>query len=78
LAGLAGRVVTAAPLSRAQARALDAKIRTAGNRLLDLTDQAARGRIHDALGCSWRGWFSDAVRPAITGMTEVNRQASRK
>lgn len=67
-----------AALSRKQARALDTKIRTARDRLLDLIEQAATGQINAALDCSWRAWFADAVRPAITGMTEVNRQASRK
>jgi len=65
-------------LTRPQAKSLDAQIRTAASRLLTLTEQAARGQIHDALGCSWRAWWVDAVKPAITGMTDVNREAYRK
>lgn len=61
------------PLTKQQARALDAKIRTAGARWLDLVEQATAGQIHDALRCSWRAWWNDAVRPAIDGVTAVNR-----
>jgi hypothetical protein len=68
----------AAPLSKQQARALDAKIRTAGNRLLELVERAASGQIDTALDCSWRAWWNDAVRPAIDGMAAVNRGQSRR
>jgi hypothetical protein len=65
--------MTDTPLTRQQARALDAKIRTAGNRLLTLVEQAAAGGIHDALGCSWRGWWNDTPRPVVDGLVAVNR-----
>jgi hypothetical protein len=70
--------MTDTPLTPKQARALDAKIRTAGDRLLTLVGQAAAGGIHDALGCSWRNWWNDAPRPVIDGLVAMNREQSRR
>jgi transposase len=63
-------VVEAAPLTERQAKALDKKIRatndkmnTTAENLFDLLEQAAMGRIHEALGyASWTAWFSEAVQ----------------
>jgi hypothetical protein len=58
-----------APLTKREARALDVKVRAAAakvitdaGKLAPLLEQAERGQINAALGCSMRAWFSDAVR----------------
>jgi hypothetical protein len=66
--------MTDTPLTTKQARALDAKIRTTGDRLRTLVEQAAAGGIHDALNCSWRTWWNDAPRPAIDALVAMNRE----
>jgi hypothetical protein len=66
------------PLTKQQARALDVKIRTAGDHCSLWVEQAAAGGIHDALGCTWRIWWNDAPRPAIDAMVAVNREQSRR
>jgi transcriptional regulator with XRE-family HTH domain len=61
--------VEVAPLTERQAQKLDKRIRTASEKvnvttdaLFELLEQAAAGRIHDALGyASWTAWFSEAV-----------------
>jgi hypothetical protein len=69
VAGLAGRRMTAAPLGKADARALDKRVRLGSARLIadagklmTLIEQAEHGEIHVALGCSARAWVSDAVQ----------------
>jgi len=66
-------VVEVAPLTERQAKALNKKIRAANDKmntdaetLFDLLEQAAAGRIHEALGySSWTAWVADnvALRP---------------
>jgi transcriptional regulator with XRE-family HTH domain len=61
--------VEVVPLTEREAQRLDKKIRTASEKvnvttdaLFELLEQAAAGRIHDALGyASWTAWFSEAV-----------------
>ena len=63
-------VVDYTPLTERQAKSLDNKIRKASEKVNATTDQlfglleeAANGRIHEALGFpSWTAWFSDAVQ----------------
>jgi len=63
-------VVEVAPLTERQAKALNKKIRAANDKmqtdaenLFDLLEQAAAGRIHEALGyASWTAWFSETVQ----------------
>lgn len=58
-----------APLTGREAKVLDAKVRAAAakviadaGKLAPLLEEAERGEIHRALGCSARAWFVDAVR----------------
>ncbi len=72
------------PLTKPAARALDARIRKASDKLagdvdalLDLLDRAGRGAIHKAFGVpSWAEWFDDAVQAArITPTDRAGRKA---
>jgi hypothetical protein len=57
------------PLGRREARVLDARIRSAAakviadaGKLAPLLEEAERGQINVALGCSMRAWHADAVQ----------------
>lgn len=71
-------IVEPQALNKAQAKALDKKVRAASDKwandretLADLLDEAARGQIHEALGLpSWTAWFNDAVQIRPVDLTE--------
>jgi hypothetical protein len=57
------------PLGKREAKALDVKVRAAAakvitdaGKLAPLLEEAERGEIHRALGCSARAWLADAVQ----------------
>lgn len=65
-------------LSKAEAKKLDKRIRSASDKLsattenlLDLLEQAAQGQIHVALELpSWTAWFKDAVQVQVSDRFE--------